>query len=84
MEVWMDPWSIEKSVEYDGQIPKAVQNLDLEISRVDQMLLENPNDPLANLLQGIHSFFSIAESTKKQGLKEFLVTLGVEPSIRSS
>ena len=83
MEVWMDPWSIEKSVEYDGQIPKAVQNLDLEISRVDQMLLENPNDPLANLLQGIHSFFSIAESTQKQGLKEFLVSLGVEPSIRS-
>ena len=50
---------------------------------MDKILLENPKDPLANLLQGIHIFFNIAESNQKHGLKEFLIYLGVEPSIRS-
>ena len=59
MEVMMEPWSTDPAVHYDMQIPKAVQNLDLEISRVDKILLENPNDPLANLLQGIHFFLTL-------------------------
>ena len=81
--IMMEPWSTDPAVHYDMQIPKAAQNLDSEISRVDKILLENPNDPLANLLQGIHIFFNIAESNQKHGLKEFLIYLGVEPSIRS-
>ena len=79
----VDPWSAEPAVHYDMQIPKAVQNLNSEISRVDKILLENPDDPLANLLQGIHIFFNIAESNQKHGLKEFLISLGVEPRILS-
>ncbi len=79
----MEPWSTVPPVDYDMQMPKAVQELASEISRVDKILRENPNDPMANLLQGIHTFFNIAESTQTHGLKEFLITLGVEPSIRS-
>jgi hypothetical protein len=79
----MEPWSTDPAVTYGMQIPKAVQSLANEISHIDKSLLANPNDPQANLLQGIHTFFNIAETTKKYGLKEFLISLGVEPSIRS-
>jgi hypothetical protein len=81
--IMMEPWRTDPAVDYDMQIPKAVQDLASEISRAEKILLENPNDPLANLLQGIHTFFNIAESNQKHGLKEFLISLGVEPSIRS-
>ncbi|MBT3635322.1 MAG: hypothetical protein HN531_00150 [Opitutae bacterium] len=79
----MEPWSTDPAVHYDMQIPKSVQNLADEISRTEKTLLEKPHDPLANLLQGIHTFFNIAESNQTHGLKEFLISLGVEPSIRS-
>ena len=81
--LWMEPWSTNPSVIYEMQMPKAIQELANEISRLDTVLLEKPNDPLANLLQGIHTFFYLAESTQKHGLKELLISLGVEPSIRS-
>ena len=69
-------WS-SGSVEAEPQLPKSFQNLTLEMARV-----QNANDPQSNLLKGIHALLHIVESTEATALKEFVVSIGVDPSIR--
>ena len=78
--IMMEPWSTEPAVEYDGQIPKAAQNLDLEISRVDKMLLENPNDPWPTFFKGSIFFLTLRNQIRSTDSRNSLFYLGVEPN----
>ena len=65
------------AVEVEPQLPKSFQNLTSEMARV-----QNANDPQSNLLKGIHALLHIVESTEATALKEFVVSIGVDSSIR--
>ena len=44
--------------------------------------MQNSNDPESNLLKGIHGLLNIVESTEANGLKQFVIALGVHSSIQ--
>lgn len=70
-------WGWGSVIELEPQLPKSFQNLTSEMARV-----QNANDPQSNLLKGIHALLHIVESTEATALKEFAVSVGVDPSIR--
>ena len=71
------------AVEFEPQYPKSFQDLSGETIRVQQILTSAPSDAKANLLRSIYSLLNIIESTDATGMKEFAVSIGVEPSIRN-
>ena len=75
-------WWSSDFVEYEPQYPKSFQNLATETSRVQQIISSSPSDAEANLLRGIYALFGIIENTHSSSLKEFAVSVGVDPSIR--
>ena len=75
-------WWYSDSVEYEPQYPKSFQNLTTETSRVQQIIYSSPSDAEANLLRGLYTLFEIFENTEASGLKEFAVSVGVDPSVR--
>ena len=75
-------WWYSDLVEFEPQYPKSFQNLTNETSRVQQILASSASDAEANLLRGIYILLNIIESTEANGLKEFAVSVGVDPSIR--
>ena len=50
--------------------------------KLTEEVAQEENDSRASLLKGIHSLLQIFESDEVNGLKDFVVQLGVEPSIR--
>ena len=76
-------WYYSETVEFEPQYPKSFQNLDNETFRVNQILSSSPSDSEANLLSGIYTLLNIIESTEATGLKEFAVSVGVDPAIRN-
>ena len=76
-------WYYSEAVEFEPQYPKSFQNLDNETFRVNQILSSSPGDSEANLLSGIYTLLNIIESTEATGLKEFAVSVGVDPAIRN-
>jgi hypothetical protein len=75
-------WYYDLGVDYEPQYPAGFRNLSSEVSRVDAILSSSPNDAEANLLRGLYSLLNIMESTNANGLKEFAVSVGVDPAIR--
>ena len=76
-------WWYTDTVEFEPQYPASFKNLDSETSRIQQILTSTPSDAEANLLRGIYKLFDIIESTEATGLKEFAVSVGVDPAIRN-
>lgn len=76
-------WWYADTVEFEPQYPASFKNLDSETSRIQQILSSTPSDAEANLLRGIYKLFNIIESTDASGLKEFAVSVGVDPAIRN-
>ena len=72
----------ESGIDYEPQYPVAFRDLTYEISRVDQILSASPSDAEANLLRGVYTLINIFESNEVDGLKEFAVSVGVNPAIR--
>ncbi|MDA1047857.1 MAG: SUMF1/EgtB/PvdO family nonheme iron enzyme [Verrucomicrobia bacterium] len=70
-------WWWGSVIELEPQLPKSFQNLTSEMARV-----QNANDPQSNFLKGIHALLHIVESTEANSLKEFVVSIGVDSSIR--
>jgi hypothetical protein len=75
-------WWYSESVEYEPQYPRSFQDLTNETSRVQQIISSSPSDAKANLLRGMYALFGIIENTDSSSLKEFAVSVGVDPSIR--
>ena len=75
-------WWSSDFVEYEPQYPKSFKNLATETSRVQQIISSSPSDAEANLLRGLYTLFDIVENTDASGLKEFAVSVGVDPAIR--
>ena len=73
----------ESGIDYEPQYPAAFRDLTYEIYRVDQILSASPNDAEANLLRGVYTLINIFESNEVEGLKEFAVSVGVDPAIRT-
>ena len=51
-------------------------------TKLSEEVNNDANDSRTTLLKGIHSLLQICESDEVNGLKDFVVQLGVEPSIR--
>ena len=76
----MEPWStVPRSLRHANA--QGCAKLDPRFPELIKYR-ENPNDPWLTYSRNTCTF-NIAESTQTHGLKEFLISLGVEPSIRS-
>ena len=76
-------WWYSDPVEFEPQYPKSFQDLANETSRVQQILASSAGDAQANFLRGIYTLLNILESNEVNALKEFAVSVGVDPSIRN-